>query len=84
MPTFTRQGSRLHLSPHRQQLTFFVAGDDEGAKGRALELGRDLGFDAVDAGPLANAKLLEALGNLNIQLGYSQKLGTDIGFRLVR
>lgn len=67
-----------------QQLTFFVAGDDKDAKGRALELGRDLGFDAVDAGPLANAKLLEALGNLNIQLGYAQGLGSDIGFRLVR
>ncbi|MDG7012035.1 MAG: NAD(P)-binding domain-containing protein [Nitrososphaerota archaeon] len=67
-----------------QQLTFLAAGDDREAKAKVLELGRDLGFDAVDAGPLANSKLLESLGNLNIQLGYSLGLGTGIGFRLVR
>ncbi len=67
-----------------QQLTFFAAGDDADAKAKVLELGRDLGFDAVDAGPLANSKLLESLGNLNIQLGYALGLGTGIGFRLVR
>lgn len=67
-----------------QQLTVFAAGDDKDAKAMALELGRDLGFDAVDAGPLANAKLLEELGNLAIQLAYVQGLGTSIGFKLVR
>ena len=67
-----------------QQLTFLAAGDDREAKAKVLKLGRDLGFDAVDAGPLANSKLLESLGNLNIQLGYSLGLGTGIGFRLVR
>ncbi len=67
-----------------EQLTLFVAGDDKEAKGKTLELGRDLGFDPVDAGPLANAKLLESLGNLTIQLGFAQGLGTDIGFKLVR
>ncbi|MDG6911270.1 MAG: NAD(P)-binding domain-containing protein [Nitrososphaerota archaeon] len=67
-----------------QQLTFLAAGDDREAKAKVLGLGRDLGFDAVDAGPLANSKLLESLGNLNIQLGYSLGLGTGIGFRLVR
>ena len=37
----------------------------------------------VDAGPLVNARWLETLGFLNIQLGFTQKMGTDIGFRLV-
>lgn len=81
----------LHFSKNMEsrhtrglQLTFLVAGDDEDAKARALEMGRDLGFDSVDAGPLANARHLESLGNLNIQLGYSLRLGTDIGFKLVR
>ena len=67
-----------------EQLTLFIAGDDADSKQKTAQMGRDLGFDVVDAGPLKNAELLEALGNLNIQLGYSQGLGTDIGFKLVR
>ena len=67
-----------------QQLTFFVAGNDDDAKEKVLQLGRDLGFDAVDAGPLANAGLLGSLGNLSILLAYAQGLGRNIGFKLVR
>ena len=65
-------------------LSLFVAGDDDSAKGTVQELGRDLGFDAIDSGPLTNARWLEALGYLNIQLGFMQKMGTNIGFKLVR
>ena len=53
-------------------LTAFVAGDDASAKTSVLELAREIGFDAVDAGPLKNARLLEPLALLNIQLGYVQ------------
>jgi hypothetical protein len=67
-----------------EQLTAFVASDDAGAKNTALELARKIGFDAIDAGPLANARLLEPLGYLNIQLGYVLGLGTQIGFKLLR
>jgi len=38
----------------------------------------------VDAGPLKNARLLEPLAYLNIQLGYMLKLGTQIRFKLLR
>lgn len=67
-----------------EQLTAFVASDNADAKTTALELARAIGFDALDAGGLANARLLEPLGFLNIQLGYMLGLGTDIGFKLVR
>jgi predicted dinucleotide-binding enzyme len=66
-----------------QQLTAFAAGDDAEAKRLALDLERDIGFDAVDAGPLRNARWLETLGYLNIQLGYGVGMGTGIGFKLV-
>lgn len=66
-----------------EPLSLFVAGDDRNAKGQAETIGNKLGFDVVDAGPLENARWLETLGFLNIQLGYSVGLGTDIGFRLV-
>jgi len=64
-------------------LTLFVAGDDQDAREQVLGLGRDIGFDAVDAGPLNNARWLETLGYLNIQLGYTFKMGTEIGFKLI-
>ena len=66
-----------------QQLTAFAAGDDAGAKNTVLQLARDIGFDAVDAGPLRNARLLEPLGFFNIQLGFALNMGTEIGLTLV-
>lgn len=67
-----------------QPLTVFAAADDAAAKNAVLGLARDIGFDAVDAGPLKNARLLEPLANLNIQLGYVVGLGPQIGFKLQR
>ena len=65
-----------------QQLTVFAAADDAAAKNQVLQMARDIGFDAVDAGPLQNARYLEPLGYLNIQLGYVIGLGPKIGLRL--
>jgi predicted dinucleotide-binding enzyme len=64
-------------------LTLLVAGDDAAAKETVITLGREIGFDSVDAGPLKNARLLEPLGYLNIQLGYMMKMGKEIGFKLI-
>jgi predicted dinucleotide-binding enzyme len=62
-------------------LTAFVAGDDEEARTTVLEFARAIGFDAVDAGTLKNARMLESLGYLNITLGYMLKMGTETGFK---
>jgi predicted dinucleotide-binding enzyme len=67
-----------------QRLTVFVAGDDAAAKRDAVDVATAIGFEPVDAGALANARLLEPLGYLNIQLGYVLGLGTQIGLKLVR
>lgn len=66
-----------------EQLTVFAASDDEKARATVLKLAKDIGFDAVDAGPLERARQLEALGYFNIQLGYVLNMGTDIGFQLI-
>jgi predicted dinucleotide-binding enzyme len=66
-----------------QQLSAFIAGDDAEAKEQVIEMARDIGFDAVDVGPLQNARAIEMMANLNIQLGLVQNMGTSIGFRLV-
>lgn len=64
-------------------LSAFVASDDANAKKSVLELAQAIGFDAVDAGPLKNARLLEPLALFNIQLGYVMRMGTQIGFKLL-
>lgn len=66
-----------------EPLTAFIASDHANAKIEVLDLARGIGFDAVDAGPLKNARLLEPLAFLNIQLGYALGMGTKIGFKLV-
>jgi predicted dinucleotide-binding enzyme len=61
-----------------------VAGDDRTAVKTVVELGTELGFDAVDAGPLTNARYLEPAVELLIQLAFGQGLGAGIGFALAR
>ena len=58
-------------------------GNVGGALGRGLR-GAGYGVRPVDAGPVTNARSLEALGYFNIQLGYMLKMGPEIGFKLIR
>lgn len=48
-----------------------------------IGLAREIGFDAVNAGPLQNARWLETLGYLNIQLGYVVGHGPGTGFHYI-
>jgi len=43
----------------------------------------ETGFEPVDAGPLSSARYLEPLAMLMIQLGYGQKMGTNIALSLM-
>ena len=58
----------------------FVCGDDPRARPTVLQLVAELGFDAVDAGPLKVARLLEPLAMLWIRLARDQGLGREIAF----
>jgi 8-hydroxy-5-deazaflavin:NADPH oxidoreductase len=62
----------------------FVAGDDAERKPVVLKLMTDLGFEAVDAGPLKVARLLEPYAMLWIHLAYNQGFGRDFAFSLLR
>jgi predicted dinucleotide-binding enzyme len=61
-----------------------ASGDDPSSKENVRTLITRLGFDAVDAGPLSNARYLEPLSLLNIHLGRVLGFGTNIGFSLLR
>jgi len=67
-----------------QPITMFYAGNDRQSKEHVRGLIMRLGFDAVDAGPLKNARYLEPLSLLNIHLGRVLGFGTHIGFSLLR
>ncbi len=64
----------------RTRAAMFVAGDDAEAKRVAMDLARQIGFDAEDAGGLANAKPLEEM--VKVWLALSQSHGRTIGFAL--
>jgi predicted dinucleotide-binding enzyme len=67
-----------------ERLALFVAGDDAKAKKTVMQLGADIGFEPVDAGPLKAARYLEPMGMFMISLGYMLGMGTKIGFKLVK
>ncbi|MDD1773460.1 MAG: NADPH-dependent F420 reductase [Methanomassiliicoccales archaeon] len=67
-----------------EKITIFTASDDLEAKKIVIGMAKGIGFDAVDAGLLRTARYLEPLGMLMIGLGYGQKMGANIGLRLIR
>lgn len=64
--------------------TMFVAGDDEARKPQAMALVRDLGFDAVDAGPLSIARLLEPYAMLWIDQAVNRGAPANNAFAFMR
>jgi len=67
-----------------QAATMFYCGDDEPACAVAAKLAADLGFDAVSAGPLRNARLLEPLALLWINQARVQGASRGVAFKLLR
>ena len=67
-----------------EAVTMFYVGDDASAKKVAAQLAADLGFEPLDAGPLANSTYLEMLSGFWGTLAFGQNLGLEIGFRLLR
>lgn len=67
-----------------EQLTLFVAGDDAEAKQTIMQLGSEIGFDPVDAGPLKSARYLEPMAVLLMNLAFVVGMGPNIGYKLVK
>ena len=62
----------------------FYCGDDAGAKASVSTLIADIGLNPVDVGPLRNARLLEPLAMLWIDLAINQGWGPKHAFKLLR
>jgi predicted dinucleotide-binding enzyme len=65
------------------KLDGFVAGDDQAAKDRALELVGSIGFRPVDAGGLVMSRVLEGMAFLNITLQIRHGWPWQNGWKLV-
>lgn len=63
-----------------QSVTAFIAGDDAQANTVVADIAASAGFAPVVTGPLSNARYLEAMAHLNIQIAVRQGGGTDAGF----
>ena len=63
--------------------TMFYCGDDPEAKGVVADLGKGIGLDPVDCGPLRIAKMLEGLAGLWVHLAFNQGQN-DTAFKLLR
>jgi predicted dinucleotide-binding enzyme len=66
----------------RRPAAMFVAADDPEAKQVAMELATELGFEAQDAGGLANAKPLEMM--VKVWLALTASSGRTIAFAVSR
>ena len=64
-------------------LDMFIAGDDPTAKSLVAILAHDVGFSVIDVGDLSKAVLLEYFAKLWIHLAFGQKMGANIGFKLL-
>lgn len=83
--SFNAQGAENLANPvyDGKRATNFFCGDDPAGKRILKELVEDVGFEAVDAGPLKNARLLEPL--MLLWIACAQTVGTrDIAFSLLR
>jgi len=83
---FNTVGANIMADPtfDGRKPVMFYCGNDAEAKKVVKKLVDELGFEAVDAGPLTQARLLEPFALLWISLAYAQGMGRDFAFELLR
>lgn len=83
---FNTIGAQHYRDPRfgAQAADAFICGEDAEAKAVVARLAEELGFDVVDVGGLAAARLLEPLALLWIRLAYVEGAGSNIAFKLLR
>lgn len=83
--SFNQQGAEVLANPmfDGARATNFVASDDDEARAVVAGLARDLGLDAVEAGPLSSSRLLEPMTILWVAM--AKAMGTrEFGLSLLR
>lgn len=83
---FNTTGFNIMQNPQLEggPAVMLVCGNDEAARNAVLDLARDLGFDALSAGGLDSARLLEPMAMLWIKLAMPLGHGRNHAFALLR
>jgi len=83
---FNTFGAEVHRDPDLGGVAadVLLAGDDGLAKQRVSEIAAAIGFVPIDAGPLRNAGLLEALAVLWIHLATKGGRSREMAFKVLR
>ncbi len=79
----TGAGNMANPNYGTEQVSMFFCGDDADAKALVAQLGKEIGFDMIDVGPLTNARILEPVALLWIYLAFAQGMGPNIGLKLL-
>jgi hypothetical protein len=83
---FNSVGSNIMERPAfgSERPVLFYCSDYADAKKIVDNLASEIGFEAMDAGPLTQARVLEPFALLWISLAFAQGLGRDFAFKLLR
>lgn len=77
---FADNMTRARLDRDGQLMTAFLAGDDAQANATVAAMAASAGFAPLITGALQNARYLEAMAHLNIQIAVVRGGGTHAGF----
>ncbi|MCH8331449.1 MAG: F420-dependent NADP oxidoreductase, partial [Bacteroidetes bacterium] len=66
------------------QADTLICGNNKDAKAVVAQLAAEIGFNPIDVGMLEQARYLEALAMLWINMAYKYGFGQDISFKLLR
>ncbi len=75
--TFAQEVFELAPSPLKDyDVSCFVAGDNDAARQKVMQLAQDIGFTPIDSGKLRNARMLEKMADFIRFMIIGQKLGS--------
>ena len=83
---FNTVGFNIMANPNLEgrRAVMYLAGDDPEACKRVIELAEEIGFEALEAGNLQGARLLEPFALLWIASAYKFGFGRDFAFSVIR
>jgi len=84
--TFNQVGAEMMMAGDRFETrpVMFLAGDDDNAKSTVARLVGELGFEALDAGALKQARILEPFAMVWINQALLRGLGRNWAFGVIR
>ena len=84
--TFNQVGAEMMMAGDRFETrpVMFLAGDDDTAKSTVAQLVGELGFEALDAGALKQARILEPFAMVWINQALFRGLGRNWAFGVIR